>query len=54
MTHELSHSGCSPFRGHLTGGYVTSPSATPKFTYGKLTSHIPRTLGVSRWHHGVN
>jgi len=22
--------------GHLTGGYVASPSATPKFAYGKL------------------
>ncbi len=31
--------------GHLTGGYVASPSVTPKFTFGKF--HIfPRTLGL--------
>jgi len=39
MTHEpntRNPSGCSPYRGHLTGGYVAPPSATPKFTYGKL------------------
>ncbi len=27
---------CLASLGHLTGGYVASPSAAPKFIYGKL------------------